>query len=77
MPDWQSVEEAYASLKAVRVVFDDALALVIQGRNSGAVLGLEVLAREIQNLTQALLSLLAAPAPLSLLPGGDAARSGP
>ena len=63
MPNWDKVEEAYASLKAVRVVFDDALALVIQGRNSGALLGLEVLAREIQNLTQALFALLAAPPP--------------
>ena len=60
MPDWQIVEEAYNSLVKVRAAFDDALALVIDGRNAGALPVIELLASEVEHLTRALLAAFGA-----------------
>ena len=62
MPNWQRIEEAYASLLKVRAVFDDAMLLVIQTRNAGALPVLEILAREVEQLAREMLAAFG-PAP--------------
>ena len=56
MPNWQRIEEGYASLLKVRAVFDDAMLLAIQTRNAGALPVLEVLAREVEHLAREMLA---------------------
>ena len=52
MPNWQCIEEAFARLLKVREVFDNAVAAAIEGRNSGALPVLEVLANEVDQLVR-------------------------
>ena len=52
MPNWQCIEEAFARLLKVREVFDNAVATAIEGRNSGALPVLEVLANEVDHLVR-------------------------
>lgn len=56
MPNWQCIEEAFARLLKVREVFDNAVAAAIEGRNSGALPVLEVLANEVDQLVRDVVS---------------------
>ena len=59
MPNWQSIEDAYARLLKVREAFDHALAAVIESRNVGALPVMEILTREVDQLTREILTALA------------------
>ena len=56
MPNWQFIEEAFERLLKVREVFDNAVAGAIDGRNSGALPILEVLANEVDQLAREVLA---------------------
>jgi len=62
MPNWQSVDEAYAGLMAVQKTFEECLDIVIRHRNGGALPALEILAAEVDKLTRLLLAALGAQA---------------
>ena len=63
MPDWQIVSDAYARLVQVRAALDSAFSEAIREANAGALPVLEVLAAEVEHVTQCLLDAFrAAPA---------------
>lgn len=67
MPNWQSIEDAHARLIKVRTAFDHALVAVIESRNIGALPVLEILTREVEQLTHDVVGALG---------GGSAVRPG-
>lgn len=58
MPNWHSIEDAYGRLLKVRMAFDHALATVIESRNAGALPVLEILTKEVEQLTRDVLAAL-------------------
>lgn len=61
MPNWQFIEEAFARLLKVREAFDNAVAAAIDGRNSGALPVLELLANEVDKLAKEVLAAFGSP----------------
>jgi hypothetical protein len=56
MPNWQSIEEAYARLLQVQEAFDNAIKAAIEARNAGSLPVLEILAHEVEQLGRAVLA---------------------
>lgn len=59
MPNWQSIADAHARLLKVRTAFDHALAALIESRNVGALPVLDILSREVEQLTHEVMAALA------------------